>query len=252
MDALLEQVAMPLSLSLWLVLVALLLSGLRRRQAAILLTCMAGCWLWIWSTPAVSSWARDYWEGPAMPLAASSHPEADAIVLLGGGIDAAPAAWPLPRLNPSADRVWYAAQLLHAERAPWVVATGGAVRGPDWVTEAEVMRDFLRDLGVPEQAIRLEGQSANTYENALNSRAILEAIGAERVLLVTSALHMRRAKGVFEKAGIRVSPAATTFDVLPPRRSWRAWLPSASALHQSSGVFREILAYAVYRARGWI
>jgi uncharacterized SAM-binding protein YcdF (DUF218 family) len=59
--------------------------------------------------------------------------------------------------------------------------------------EAQDMAEFLKGIGCPEKALVLEGRSRNTYENAVESAAWLREHGKKKVLLVTSAFHMRRA-----------------------------------------------------------
>ena len=59
--------------------------------------------------------------------------------------------------------------------------------------EADAIVEMLGVLGVPREAIRMEGQSRNTRENAVNSLPLVQSLGARRVLLVTSAVHMPRA-----------------------------------------------------------
>jgi uncharacterized SAM-binding protein YcdF (DUF218 family) len=56
-----------------------------------------------------------------------------------------------------------------------------------------------------------ETASRDTAENASFSARILRGEGVTRVLLVTHALHMKRAQSEFEASGMRVIPAPTGF-----------------------------------------
>jgi uncharacterized SAM-binding protein YcdF (DUF218 family) len=69
------------------------------------------------------------------------------------------------------------------------------------------MRALAERLGVPAANITVEDRSSRTLENAREVARILRARGASSVLLVTSPLHMRRAKLCFEKQGVEVSCA---------------------------------------------
>ncbi|MBV5273815.1 MAG: YdcF family protein, partial [Lamprocystis purpurea] len=71
-------------------------------------------------------------------------------------------------------------------------------------------------LGVPERAMVLEEQSRNTRENARFSVALLRERGIGSMVLVTSALHMRRALGLFAAEGMQVFPAATDHEARRP------------------------------------
>src|SRR5690606_3989740 len=110
----------------------------------------------------------------------------------------------------SADRVWHAARLYHAGKAQRLLLSGGTVRTGDG-SEAEAMRRLLLDLGVPDEALGLEDASVNTSSNAARTAELLRAAGIDHILLVTSALHMPRARAAFERTGLTVFPAPTDF-----------------------------------------
>ena len=168
----------------------------------------------------------------------------DAIVVLGGGVaPAAPPEVPDPSLTDAADRVWYAARLYHRGLAPRIIVSGGSLldRPSDAaITEAEGMRRFLVDLGVPASAIVSEGESRNTRENVRNVRRL---VGDGRVAMVTSALHMPRALRLARQAGLNVTGFATDWS-LPPhsRPPWDNWLPTLGAISDSSLALREHMA----------
>ena len=92
----------------------------------------------------------------------------------------------------------------------------------------------------------------NTAEEAVAIRRLLPA-SPPRVLLVTSAFHMRRSQRLFERQGIRVLPFPVDFQARgrwagPLWRDPIQWLPSVAALNDSSRVLREILGRLVYGA----
>ena len=161
-----------------------------------------------------------------------------------------PPAQPHLGFGAAADRVWHAAALYRAGKARWVVLSGGSPPGSENVApEAEAMAEVLRALGVPASAMRLEGRSRNTLENALLSLALVRQGGARRVLLVTSALHMPRALAVFQAvfagSGVTVVPAATDAEALGDEPELRtAWLPDARSLEWSSRCVKEYLGLA--------
>ncbi len=244
--------AMPLGVGLVLGLLGWLLLAASRRWAAVLLIAGLG-WLWVWSTPAFSDWIRGALEGRFPPASVADLPAADAIVVLGGGIEGVAPPRRYPNLNAAADRVWHAARLYRAGKAKLVVASGGRLpwaSGED--AEAVAMRQFLSDLGVPVSAVLLESGSRTTYENALETRRLLQERGLGSVLLVTSALHMPRALATFREVGVDAVPAPTDFEIAAQRR-WTAldFLPDAGALEGSSRALKEYLGLWMYRFRGW-
>jgi uncharacterized SAM-binding protein YcdF (DUF218 family) len=231
----------PLGAALLLGVVSLLLSWRRHHRAAIVSGATAIAWLWLWSTPAASLWIRTYLESQHAALPVAALPNADAIVVLGGAVSPPEAPRSDVDLGSAADRVWHAARLYHAGKAPLIVLSGGSDPAVNAMSEAEAMQLFLRDLGVPDSAMLLETRSRNTRENARYSAQLLDARKMHHILLVTSALHMDRAMGQFLGQGLEVTPAVTDVVAVPmPADLWR-YLPDAEALSSSAGALKEIV-----------
>ena len=230
----------PLGASLFGGLLAIVAALMGRRRLAFWLGALALVWLWFWSSPVTSNWVRSYLEDLHPPVAIEDVPKAEAIVVLGGGVSPGGYGDLYPNLESGSDRVWHAARLFHASKAPLVLLTGGSDPSHSATSEAEAMGQFMRDLGVPGQALVLENRSRNTSQNAEYSAEILAEQGVNRILLVTSAYHMPRAKGLFEAQGLEVIPVATDHEVLS-RPLWRNLLPETSALDGSSLAFKEIV-----------
>jgi uncharacterized SAM-binding protein YcdF (DUF218 family) len=187
-----------------------------------------------------------------MPVAAT--PGADAIVVLGGGIGGPNPPRLSEDLNGAADRVLHAARLFRAGKAPLVIVSGGNVFPQSRVeSEAIYTRLLLREWGVPVDRVVIEGESRNTFENAVETKKLLGARGLRKVLLVTSARHMPRALGLFQGAGIDALPAPTDFRVVSyDQPAVFNWLPNADALSATTEALHEYLGIAVARLRGWM
>ncbi len=209
--------------------------------------------VWIPATPLVADGLQGTLESAFPPAPVADAPSADAIVVLGGAIGAPRPPRVYPDLSGAADRVWHAARLYRAGTAPVIVASGGTVPWRDQrFREAEAMQALLTTWGVPADAVLLESQSANTYQNATRTAKIAKRRGFERVLLVTSALHMRRALATFRTAGVSAVPAATDYRVVHGRTTFLDVVPDAGALSASTAAIREYVGYLVYDWRGWI
>lgn len=238
----------PLGMAFCLAGLVLALAWRRRMRSSIALAALAFVWLGVWSMPMVSHWLGSAIENqyPQVPMAAVAH--APAIVVLGGAVSPPRLGGSEIDLHTAADRVWYAARLFHAGKAPLLILSGGSDPERQAISEARAMAIFLADLGVPAQAIVLEEQSRNTRQNAANSAALLKARGIDRILLVTSALHMPRAVTLFMAQGLQVVPAPTDFEASqPPPPGLLAWLPDALALDTSGRAMKEIVGKWV----GW-
>lgn len=127
----------PLGTALLLALLAAMVTlacreRARWRKAARWAAGLAVAWLWIWSTPVASHALRAWLEAQAGPAVVHGVVAAPVIVVLGGGIRGSDAPErPYPDLTQAADRVWHAARLYRAGKAPWVLLSGGAARPAD-------------------------------------------------------------------------------------------------------------------------
>jgi uncharacterized SAM-binding protein YcdF (DUF218 family) len=248
---LLSLLAYPLGVTFLLGLTALAAGAFRRPRWALGLGTVALLWLWGWSMPVTSERLRLGLEHAYPNVAVEEMPEADAIVVLGGAFSTNE-AWPYPNASGSVDRYWHAARLYHAGRADRVILTGGgAPDRPEKLTEAEAGAIFLQDMGVPRDALLLDTESRTTRDHVVYLAPIVEDAGLDRLLLVTSATHMRRSEAVFRKAGFDVVPVATDFSVGERRTGGlRRYLPNAGALGGSTRVVHEYLGALFYRVIG--
>ena len=247
----------PLGIALALALAGFAAVFWHRRRTALALIGFAVAWVWVWSMPAVSSATARWLTAPYPPQRVETLPVADAIVVLGGGVTPTRAGFPYPNLGGASDRIWHAARLYHAGRAPVIVASAGSVWGedvwgePDRQTGAEAMRTVLVAWGVPHSAIIVEQNSRSTRENAVETARLAARRGFERLLLVTSVWHMRRAEAVFRRVGLPVVPAACDHGGAAASPGLVLLLPTAAALGANSRFWREQLGLWAYRLRGW-
>lgn len=241
MKALIAALILPPTVLLLTAVIGLLLCRQRPRLgrttiAVSLLT------LLLLSTPWVANVLKRSLETYA-PIQPQTLRQAQAIVVLGAGTYyTAPEFGGLDAISRNGlARVRYAAYLHRQSGLPILVA-GGAPHGGR--TESEAMREVLeREFHV---AVRWQDAlSHSTAENAQYSREILAKSAVSSVILVTDAIHMPRAKLVFEKVGMTVLPAPTGFATDSP--GFVLNLPSASALDSSAYAIREWIALSVVR-----
>jgi uncharacterized SAM-binding protein YcdF (DUF218 family) len=125
---------------------------------------------------------------------------ADAIVVLGAG-SARDGV-----LSSSSLRRFVGGLLLYRRGlAPRLILMGPTYQGSP--IEAETRAAIARELGIPASAIVVEGGGLTTRQEAELAAARVRALGGRRVLLVTGAQHMHRARRLFERAGLEVVPA---------------------------------------------
>ncbi len=192
--------------------------------------------------------------GPALDEAAlralMKGPEApQAIVILGGGLRSDRHEQPY-RYRPhprTTERLLYGAWAAQVTGLP-VLVSGGPPRGAG-TSEAAVMKRMLENrLGT--RVRWLEDRSLDTADNARFSAQLLVADGRRRVLLVTHATHMRRARAAFAAAGLEPRAAPLGFRGAPVHRDWLAWLPSADGALSCWLALHEMAGGLWYRLRG--
>lgn len=230
----------PLGTTLLLGGLALLAALRRQSRWSLGLGLAALVWLWLWSMPVASLWLRAQIEQQHPARSVQELPMAQAIVVLGGGVSPPQPERREANLGSAADRLWFAARLYHAGKAPLLVLSGGRPL-MSLISEAEAMRSVMQDFGVPTAATLLESASRNTRENAALTAALLRQRGIDHILLVTSALHMERARRHFVAEGLRVVPAPTDFEAVPEVEGVLRFLPDAEVLFGSARAFKEIV-----------
>ena len=171
--------------------------------------------------------------------------KADVIVVLGGGrMRAAAGQGVSDQVGPQTlMRLRMGAQLHRQTRLP-VLVSGGA---PDGAGESEAVlmaRSLKEDFGITARWI--EEQSANTAGNAVLSAPLLHHAAVRRILLVTDAIHMPRARLAFERAGLEVVPAPTNF-LATRDLDAASFIPNARALKHSHYALHEWLGLLWYQ-----
>lgn len=260
LSKLLPLLVYPLGFACILLILVLILEKNRTWRRALGITALVI--LWLGSNRWVSYGLARSLEWRHLPP--EKLPQAEVIVVLGGGTESADPPRPMTEVNSAGDRVLYAARLFKQGAAPIILVSGGnlefsSARGE---TPADEMADLLLLTGVPQDVIWKQAESQNTYEDALYSAQILTKEEINEIILVTSAVHMPRSKALFEKQGLKVIPAPVDFTIT--EQNWdNAFkpgldefliylLPNASSLSLTSNVLKEYLGMVIYGLRGWL
>lgn len=187
--------------------------------------------------------------------------EFDAVVLLGGGLGEHMKCGRAEMFS-GADRAWEAVRQwkAHNDGNLKMTLSGGGVKTSTV--------PFLKDLGVDESALLFFPEARNTEEEA---KLIAERLagsreegvgsrdegvgcrGKPRILLVTSAWHMPRARMLFERQGLDVVEAPTDYEMhycAEQPLKVRDFFPSAEALERNSAAVKEWVARFCYWLKG--
>lgn len=196
---------------------------------------------WLWATPLTTRilglpLEREWLVDGKVPRV-ESFEKADAIVCLGGGMGGDTNVSDYAEMWMGADRVWQAARLWKAGKAPKIICTGEGCRA--------ATAGLLADFGIPTSAMVFLEKARNTEEEA-KEIAVVGSCSCRKVLLVTSAWHMRRAKQMFERyaSEVEVVPAPADFETAVRYAKgfqWTDLLPSGQAIMDNEYLFHEWL-----------
>ena len=229
------------------VFVLLVIQLLRKERGKRLLLVLF-FYVYLTTIPATSKLIMPWW---VLEDTFDSSKTYDAVVVLSGVSDS---KWYLARednpvllkyyrrLNQNADRLVTGAELLITGHAAQLL-----IADPHYFndfSEAELVKKFLEVHAIPPEQIVVYGEVENTLEEAQKVKQYINQNRINKIVLVTSALHMRRAVALFNKQGL--SPAYLS--VLRPktRLSWQDFIPSTRGMGQFHGMSYEVVGYVGY------
>ncbi len=196
-------------LPIMLVIIVILIGLIKNKKKLIYISIGL---LYIISTPIFSNNFFKLVEGSEYRKPISYIDSAEAIVVLSGMLqinevgDNTYVEWGDP------DRFFGGIALFKAGKAQKLVFTGGKM---PWdktkKTEGEVLNEFAISSGIPSEKIFVTKDVENTADEAV---AVKELISPnKRIILVTSAYHMYRAKRLFENQGFEVIPFKVDYKI---------------------------------------
>ena len=194
-------------------------------------------------------------ESPSERIDYSLVDSADGIVVLSGGRHLPPGDSKIIEWN-DPDRFIAGINLIRSNKAKKLFFTGGtSPLNSNLPPEGSIYIREALAMGVPINYLYTTKPVFNTLQEA---KAINNLLNKEKnsnqkkIILVTSAFHMRRAKRIFERQGIIVQPYPVDFkvskDFIKSFNNPIAWIPSTKNLELSSRAIREIIGIIIYRA----
>jgi len=190
----------------FILLISALISKTKRRTLLIYTISI----FWVFSNGFVADEAARAWEIEQKGILNMKGQYEVGVIL--GGFSGYDAKIKMLDFNTHSDRVIFAEQLYHQGIIKKILISGGnGMLINNGYLEAEEIKKHLINNKIPETDIWIESTSRNTYENAYNSAIILKEKGIDNILLITSAIHMRRSLFCFEKVKLKPTPFSTDF-----------------------------------------
>ena len=195
--------------------------------------------------PIISTKLISYLEKDHVLQDISNIDKADAIVVLSGMIKIIKVDDELKyEFRDAVDRILSGIDLFKNNKAPLLILTRGKYPWSEGIPEGEYLKDFAVKFGVHEENILLTDNVQNTEQEAKSVKKLLNSNEA-KIILVTSAFHMPRAKKVFEAANMKVIPFAVDFKS-SKKITLMDFIPSARGLSTTSHFVKEMIGRLYY------
>ena len=153
--------------------------------------------------------------------------------------------------NDCGDRLFYAIKLYNLGKIKKIVISGG--NGQlinDGHMEADWSKDFLINCGIPEQDILIESKSRNTWENSLFTSKLLKENTNKKLLLITSAWHMKRATFCFNQNNMDVDQFSTDYTQSNiSLKLEHILLPNSISYERWETLIKEVIGNFVYKIK---
>ena len=180
---------------------------------------------------------------------------ADGIVVLSSGRSLPPGKTKIIEWS-DPDRFLAGIELYRAKRSNKLIFTGGVTLfSSNLPPEGNIYIQEALSMGIPREDLFTTNPVYNTLQEAEAIKKLLFKENKsiqKKIILVTSAFHMQRAKKIFERKGIKVLPYPVDFksngDLITSLKNPLKWLPSAHSLNLNSNGIREIIGRIIYRA----
>jgi uncharacterized SAM-binding protein YcdF (DUF218 family) len=211
--------------------------------------------LLFFSNQYLANYAMYLWEPEFKAM--NDLPEYEIGIVLTGVTNLNKTAYDRTFFNKGADRATHAMQLYKLGKIKRILITGGQGLNPtNPHAEAELLADFMVIAGVPEEDIIIENKAVNTRENALFAKSTLEELGFDfnsEALLITSAFHMKRSKGCFDKIELPTVTFPVDYYAADPQLTFKSLIqPSPDALQNWHILVKEWVGLSAYKLAGYI
>lgn len=194
------------------------------------------------------------WEKPLSETRADKY---DIAIVLGGMI-IYDAKNDITRFNSSVDRLLQALPKIKKGEIKQLLFTGGSgdIYHPE-NKEGILLARYLDEAGIKIDSLLIENESRNTYENALFSRKLLQTkfkdLSNKKILLITSAGHMRRSLACFKKQGLSPDYLCSNRIAGPRKFEFEyCFIPGAHVFSGWTHLTHEVLGYWAYKLMGKI
>ena len=203
------------------------------------------------STPVVSSFLFAQLEAVGSRKTPADMQPADAIVVLSGMTHSIRTEKGIISEWNDPDRFFGGMELIKAKKAPVIIFTKGKLPWKIGPPESELLQATAIQMGVHPQQILVTGEVETTDDESREVKKILQSKG-NRIILVTSAYHMRRAKITFDNKGLEIQPYPVDFKLGEYALTPMDFIPNPLSLSTTEKCIRELMGTVYYALKGFV
>lgn len=208
----------------------------------------------LFSNPFILNMTMHGWEIPSRKAETIKEPY-EIGVLMGGAMRYYNSTMDRPVYGTSIDRFIQCIDLYKEGKIKKILIAGGSgLLLTQQYKESDILKKIILKMNIPEEDIIVENKSKNTRENALFSAEILKkGFQGKKILLITSAYHMRRSLACFKKEGIHADPYSV--DERSGKGQYtpdKIIIPDADYLRNWDILIHEWVGYVSYKIAGYI
>ena len=177
--------------------------------------------LLVFSNPIFADWAIKQAEKPFVPIKIAALYKSDFVVVLSGDVA----------------RFENGLNIFEKGKADKIIVTAGKTPWEKKIdSDGHQYIKIAAQRGIRSEKILITDVVHNTEQEVMEIRKMIPV--DSKLTVVTSAVHMPRAKMLFEKSGFKITPFPIKF-YLCNKITPMSFIPSALALHRSSKIYRE-------------
>jgi uncharacterized SAM-binding protein YcdF (DUF218 family) len=132
-----------------------------------------------------------------------------------------------------------------------LVVGGSATVEPEVAPEPRLLRRWVETWEVSKLPLMDLGSCRNTRDEAVRSAELAREHGWTRIILVTSAWHLKRSEAAFRAVGLDVDPVGCDFMGTASLDRPSKWIPQSQSMVVLQVWLHEVVGSWYYRVRGW-
>ena len=202
--------------------------------------------IWLLSTPNIAVNIAGILEKPYTDFDYDIH--VDVVTVLSGGIFRGPVS-EMDLLAESTQARVMRGIRTYKNTDSEILVMQGSLSGSQPERMTELMKQLALEMGVNEDDIITEPNSRNTFQHPLELLKIEGISQTDRLGVVTSAWHLKRAEREFEKHFEEIKPVPAEFYSYDIEEGFQYWLPQISGLEKSTKIIHEVIGMIYYQIK---